>query len=75
MSWPVLQICSVKLGGSGKHRYDITYHEVYMDNWVSKDCSRLSVMLTILVQLDPKLLQNLLFRCPGMFSGSLATAQ
>jgi hypothetical protein len=34
MSWPALQIAAVHYGGSGKHLYDVTYHELYMFNWV-----------------------------------------
>ncbi|KAI4189306.1 MAG: hypothetical protein LQ348_003815 [Seirophora lacunosa] len=34
MMWPVLQICAVKYAGGGKHLYDVTYHEIYMSNWI-----------------------------------------
>lgn len=39
MMWPVLQICAVKYAGGGKHLYDVTYHEIYMSNWVREDGS------------------------------------
>ena len=35
--WPILQICAVKFAGGGKHMYDVTYHEIYMANWVCND--------------------------------------
>ncbi|KAL8880640.1 MAG: hypothetical protein Q9192_007976 [Flavoplaca navasiana] len=31
--WPILQICAVKYSGTGKHVYDVTYHELYMSKW------------------------------------------
>ncbi|KAL9622530.1 MAG: hypothetical protein Q9204_008021 [Flavoplaca sp. TL-2023a] len=32
--WPILQICAVKYSGTGKHVYDVTYHELYMGKWI-----------------------------------------
>lgn len=32
--WPCLNIAIAHYGGAGKHIYDVTYHEIYMFNWV-----------------------------------------
>ncbi|KAL8955342.1 MAG: hypothetical protein Q9183_006690 [Haloplaca sp. 2 TL-2023] len=33
LSWPILNIMTVRVGGGGKHLYDVTYHELAMSNW------------------------------------------
>lgn len=32
--WPILQIAQAKVAGAGKHVYDVSYHELYMANWI-----------------------------------------
>ncbi|KAL9593720.1 MAG: hypothetical protein Q9219_007417 [cf. Caloplaca sp. 3 TL-2023] len=32
--WPILMIVQVKTCGFGKHLYDVSYHELYMGNWI-----------------------------------------
>ena len=35
-TWPILNIALVYHGGSGRHLYDVTYHEYFIFNWVGQ---------------------------------------
>ncbi|KAI4282101.1 MAG: hypothetical protein L6R38_003185 [Xanthoria sp. 2 TBL-2021] len=60
-------ICGVKYSGNGKHIYDVTYHELYMNNWVCQHCSGRSRRTDGWIPLDRKFLQSHLLRRLGMF--------